>query len=84
MREKICLHAVECIFPSAHAQSRFFLLADLMSFPRVLYCTRLNTPNQVCRQTFMSVSNDAMLASHVTAKHAGKKTPAECFPGRLT
>ncbi|CAM9675809.1 unnamed protein product [Hapterophycus canaliculatus] len=39
---------------------------------------------QICRQTFMSVSNDAMLMSHATNKHAGKKTPAECFPGRLT
>eukprot|EP00752_Nemacystus_decipiens_P007389 g6608.t1 len=39
---------------------------------------------QVCRQTFMSVSNDAMLKAHVTAKHDKKKTPAECFPGRLT
>lgn len=39
---------------------------------------------QVCRQSFMSVSNDAMLATHVTNKHGGKKTPAECFPGRLS
>lgn len=39
---------------------------------------------QVCRQSFMSVSNDAMLNTHVTNKHAGKKTAAECFPGRLT
>ncbi|CAM9339856.1 unnamed protein product [Ascophyllum nodosum] len=39
---------------------------------------------QVCRQSFMKVSNDSMLMTHVTNKHGGKKTPAECFPGRLS
>lgn len=39
---------------------------------------------QICRQSFMKVSNDAMLMTHVNNKHGGKKTPAECFPGRLS
>ncbi|CAM9403309.1 unnamed protein product [Discosporangium mesarthrocarpum] len=38
---------------------------------------------QVCRQSFMNVSNDAMLMTHATNKHAGKKTPKDCFPGRF-
>ncbi|CAM9575798.1 unnamed protein product [Choristocarpus tenellus] len=46
-------------------------------------CSISRLHHQVCRQSFMNVSNDAMLRTHAINKHSGKKSPSECFPGRL-
>ncbi|CAM9602072.1 unnamed protein product [Choristocarpus tenellus] len=50
---------------------------------RAVNAAACNIICQVCRQSFMNVSNDAILMTHVTKKHKGKKSPAECFPRRL-
>ncbi|CAM9503995.1 unnamed protein product, partial [Choristocarpus tenellus] len=49
---------------------------------RAVNAAACNIVCQFCRQSFMNVSNDAILMAHVINKH-GKMIPAECFPGRL-
>lgn len=74
---------VTLVYPLPHALGRLPLPACWAHAPRSFLCVCVCFC-QVCRQSFMSVSNDAMLTTHVTNKHGGKKTAAECFPGRLS
>ncbi|CAM9301625.1 unnamed protein product [Choristocarpus tenellus] len=52
------------------------------SSQRAINAAACNIICQVCRQSFMNVSNDAILMTHVMNRHQ-KKAPADCFPGRL-
>lgn len=46
-----------------------------------VHCSLL-THTQICKQSFMLTASDSMLQQHCDSKH-NKKSPAECFPGRL-